>query len=641
MCGIVSIFSRSIPVEKTAIERAINTLNHRGPDGKGIWISNRQEIGLGHSRLSIIDLEKGAQPLSNENNQVHAVVNGEFYNYEKIREDLEKAGHHFCSRCDSEILVHLYEEYDVECLHYLRGEFAFILWDQRKGRLFAGRDRFGIKPLCYLKTKDSLYIASEAKAIFSAGANPQWDDYAFYHAASLHYTPPDRTLFKGIYQLQPGHYFLAKNTSVKTYKYWDLNYGSSDLILPQKSESEYIREFESLLRESVKIRLRADVPICCHLSGGIDSSSVLSLATQESDQAIECFTVSFEKDNYNEFDIAKEMSTHLNVTLNPVYVTQEDIVNHLSQATYYSEGLAINGHITAKMLLNQAIRKAGFKVALTGEGADELLAGYPHLRNDLFLYSKEYKQDSTHLLHKLFKSNQISAGVLLEHGNALSTKRLGKILGFVQSFIKAKATLGYRFHEMLSEDFKYRFRKHDCFGNLLKHFDLETQLTHRHCVNQSLYLWTKLALANYILRILGDGMEMSQSVEGRVPFLDHNVFEFVKNLPMSFKIRGTMEKYILRETMRPYITKTLYNRHKHPFMAPPISVFSNSAMNTLIQDSIRSESFKSLPFFNTRKVLTVLNALPHMNNNDRTAMEPILMMILTSHMLHKHFRLSG
>ena len=215
---------------------------------------------------------------------------------------------------------------------------------------------------------------------------------------------------------------------------------------------------------------------------------------------------------------------------------------------------------------------------------------------------------------------------------------MAESLGFVPGFLEAKAALGFRVNSVLATDYKQGYAQTDCYQDLMQDIDLK-QLKGRHPVNQSLYLWTKLTLANYILNTLGDGMEMTQSIEGRLPFLDHHLFETVRDMPVSMKIKGMTEKYALREAMKPYVTETIYNRQKHPFMAPPVSQYSNTALNGFIQDSIRSESFKSVPFFDQKKLLGVLDNLENQNVKTRTAMEPVLMMVLTTHILHQKFKL--
>ncbi len=638
MCGITGIYSWDRRVTADNIRRGTDALIHRGPDGEGLWISEQGNAGLGHRRLSIVDLSTGAQPITSEDGRKHVVVNGEFYDHARIRADLEKRGHVFRTRSDSEIVLHLYEEYGFNCLEQLRGEFAFILWDEDKQLLFAVRDRFGIKPLCYTVDKGAVLLASEAKALFAMGAPAAWDEYAFFHAASLQYTPQDRTLFRNILQLKPGHALVARGNSVETFKYWDLDFPTEDKITRVTNENEVIAAFAAELDEAIRLRLLADVPVCFHLSGGLDSASVLGLAAKRLNRSVDAFTVTFDHEGYDELPIAQEMAAKAGAKLHAVHVTQDDLVKHLPDAVYYGEGLAINGHLAGKYLLNRAIRAAGFKVALTGEGSDEVLAGYPHLRQDLFRMSAV--NDAENLTARLYATNGASAGVQLAHGETLSIDAVRAHMGYVPAFIEAKASLGHRMATVLSSAFKTRFSGRDALADLMRNAPMQ-QLAGRHPVNQSSWLWSKLALANYILRTLGDGMEMAQSVEGRLPFLDHHLFAFARRLPMSMKIRGTVEKFILREAAKPVLTETIYKRQKHPFMAPPVSRFANSGLMVLIKDTLASKSFAEMPFFDAAKASALVAQLPAMSTQDRTAAEPILMTMLTAHTLHERFRLSA
>lgn len=640
MCGIIGIYNSPRPVCSDALRRAADTLAHRGPDGEGFYIADDRQSALAHRRLSIIDLATGTQPLANENKDIYAVVNGEFYGHAAIRRDLESRGHIFATRSDSEILVHLYEEYGTACLEHLRGEFAFILLDRRKKLLFSARDRFGIKPLCYTTLADgTLLLASEAKALFALGAAARWDMESFYTAASLQYTLPGRSLFGGIQQLKPGEMMIAQGASVQIRPYWEM-----DFLPESQTEDDETAAAESIaaaLTDALQERLCADVPVCFHLSGGLDSSGLLGLATAMTGQAQDAFTVRFQHEGYDEYPVAAETAQAQNTRLHVVDVTQDDLVTHLPDAVYHGEGLAINGHLAGKYLLNRAIRAAGFKVALSGEGADEIFAGYPHLRQDL--WEAEAANDTEALQNQalLLAGNRASAGVQLPLGTGLPTDRVRKTLGYVPAFLAAKATLGRRIHALLSPAFAADFANTDAYSALLDETQAAALTAGCHNVNRSAFLWSKTALANYILRTLGDGMDMAHSVEGRLPFLDHHLFAAARRLPVSLKIRNGQEKYILRRVLRPYITDTVYKRQKHPFMAPPVSLFSNPALRTMIADHFSSASFAALPFFDVKAARALPAQLEKMDENERRAQEPVVMTLLTAHVLAQKLGLTA
>ncbi len=382
MCGIVAMFSRTAPVLAETIQRATKTLRHRGPDGQRYWLSPEARVALGHARLSIIDLTTGDQPIANEDETLHIIVNGELYGYEAMQKELEHRGHHLRTRSDSEIVLHLYEELGVECLARLRGEFAIVLWDNVKRKLFAARDRLGIKPLFYAFHDGTLYLASEAKALFAAGVPARWAPESLYDAAGFG-GPQKRTLFDGIYQIPPGHYMLATEGQIEVKKYWDFNYPLAVASAPVRSDAEYAEEFLSTFEESVRLRLRADVPVGCYLSGGIDSCAVLGLAARHHQGAVRAFTLTFDRPEYNEEEIAREMAAMAGAEFSPVPMRQDELGEHFADAIAHAETLCVNSHGVAKYLLSRAVRNAGFKVVLTGEGSDEILGGYLHFRRDM------------------------------------------------------------------------------------------------------------------------------------------------------------------------------------------------------------------------------------------------------------------
>jgi asparagine synthase (glutamine-hydrolysing) len=379
MCGIVAVFdscAASHPATALeAVRRGVSTLHHRGPDSQNDWNSIDGLVSLGRARLSIIDLAGGDQPLANEDESVHAIVNGEFYDFERIRARLQSHGHCFRTRSDSEILLHLYEDFGVECVHHLRGEFAFVLWDSRRHLLFAARDRFGIKPLFYSESRGRPMLASEVKALHAAGVPAAWDDQGFADTLAFLITPP-RSLFRGVSSLPPGHYMVARDSGVSTRRYWDWDFAREDEMPPARPEREYIEEFRSLLDDAVNTRLRADVPVGCYLSGGIDSCSVLALMAQHAPGRVRAFSLGFDHSMYDEGPIAREMAARTGAEFTLIPISHADMARDLSDALWHCESFFINGNSAAKFALSRAVRDAGYKVVLTGEGSDEVLAGY-------------------------------------------------------------------------------------------------------------------------------------------------------------------------------------------------------------------------------------------------------------------------
>ena len=636
------MFSSRGPVSQERLERATQALRHRGPDNQRSWISKDGRVGLGHSRLSIIDLAGGDQPIASEEGALRIIVNGEFYDFERIRQNLEEQGHKFSTRSDSEIALHLYEELGVHCLEHLRGEFALVLWDENCGRLFAARDRFGIKPLYYAVHEGTLYLASEIKALIAMGVPAQWDHEYFYQLA-IGPAMPDRTLFKGVYQVPPGYMLLAGESDVRLHRYWELSYSpAAELTKSHRSEESWVEEFTGVFEESVRLRMRADVPVGCYLSGGIDSCAVLGFAARNSSTPIEAFTLTFDQDAYNEGPIAQEMAARAGANFHPIPIKQADIATHFSDAIFHSETLFWNGHSVSKFLLSRAVRDAGFKVVYTGEGSDEILGGYVHFRSDMLQHNTvgQDPAEVARLLKGLAEANAVSRGLLLPEGKSTALQSVQRALGFVPGCFQVWEAGGIRRKMLFNEEFAARFRDRDCPRVFLDELDIPGVLAGRDPLNKSLFIWAKSFLPNYILNFLGDRMEMAHSIEGRVPFLDHHVVEFLGRVPVSMKIRGLTEKYLLRQAARPVITETVYRRQKHPFLAPPATTTRTELLHQLLQDTLRGPELAALPFYDQKKVVALLDSLDQMAPADCLAWDVPLMSILSACLLQKRFGLS-
>jgi asparagine synthase (glutamine-hydrolysing) len=632
MCGIVAMYCAREPIGADALERATARLAHRGPDGQRTWLSADRRVGLGHARLSIIDLATGAQPIAGEDEALQIVVNGEFYDFERIQRDLEARGHRLRTRSDSEIALHLYEDFGSACLRHLRGEFAFVLWDGPNDTLFAARDRFGIKPLYYTTHRGTLYLASEIKALLAAGVPARWDRAALFQANHFLGIPPDGSLFEDIRPVPPGHYLFACAGQVRLIRYWDFDYPAATGTRQTASDAEYAEHLRHALDEAVRLRLRADVPVGCYLSGGLDSCAALGLAARNRVEPIRAFTLTFDgAPLHDEGAIAREMAARAGADFQPIPIRQADLADHFGDATCQAETLCINGHGVAKYLLSRAVRDAGYKVVLTGEGADEILAGYAHFRRDVLLHQSQGQDGQTvqQFLEHLQANNVVSRGTLLPDGVPPPLPFVRRTLGFVPSWLEAHATVATRLRALFADNFAAEFAGRDAYRTFLNGLDVAGQLNGRERVNQSMYLWSKMGLPNYILSVLGDRMEMAHSVEGRVPFLDHHVVELVRDLPTSQKIRGMTEKYVLREVARPVLSATVYRRQKHPFAAPPAALAPAERLYELMQDTLRGPVMTSLPFYDPTKVVSLLDALPALDLDARAALDPVLMILLS------------
>jgi asparagine synthase (glutamine-hydrolysing) len=641
MCGIVAFLSNEGGVLAETLERATRTLEHRGPDAHRQWISRDGKVGLGHQRLRIIDLTTGDQPIASPDEKVRIVVNGEFYSFEAIRSWLEKKGHVFRTRSDSEILIPLYAEYGVHALKHLRGEFALVLWDERKKQLFAARDRFGIKPLFYAHHQGTLFLASEVKALFAAGVPAEWDWETMYQLNAARANAPDRTLFKNIFQIPPGHFILASEWQFRILPYWDLDYPKIVEEAEAKiDEKMYIERVSEKLHEAVRLRLRADVPVGCYLSGGLDSCSALGIASLYAKEPVHAFTLTFQDSAYDEGKIAEEMARHAGAKFDPIPVRDADVVENFAKAVWSGEGLIHNAHVVSKFILSRHVRDAGYKVVLTGEGADEIFAGYPHFRKDMlnYLYGNDPALLKQHV-DELFEANPVSRGLLIGSSAGPRLDPFRKILGFVPSYYEVTPWSADDGAGILSREFYERFRERDPYSSFLDSLDVPGRLTGRHPVNQAMYLWSKTMLPTYLLTQLGDRMEMAHSIEGRLPFLDHELAELVAGLPVSLKIKGVTEKYVLREAAKPVLTDTVYRRQKHPFIAPPAALPPDGPLYQLVQETLRGGMLRSVPFYDQKKVVRLLDALPKIDEKARHLVDSALMTMASVAYLQRIFSL--
>ncbi len=641
MCGIVGVFSRREPVDAAKLERATRALYHRGPDGQRQWLSADRRVGLGHARLSIIDLATGDQPIASEDGRTRIVVNGEFYGYEAIRRELQQRGHGLSTKSDSEIALHLYEDLGVHCMEHLRGEFALVLWDEKRRRLFAARDRFGIKPLFYAWIGETLYIASEVKALFAAGVPARWDEESVYHSMMFggHQT---RTLYDDVLQVPPGYYMLVTDKHVQVSQYWDFNYPTRDQTAPLRSDAAYAAEFREALEESVRIRLRADVPVGVYLSGGLDSCAVLGLAARHHPEPIKAFTLTLEDAAYDEGPIAREMAAKAGAEFHAIPIGQRELADAFTDAIAQSETVCINAHGVAKYLLSRAVRDAGYKVVLTGEGSDEILGGYPHFRRDMLLYNREGQDPAAieELLRWLEDHNTVSRGLLLPDGEIGNLDGVKRVLGYVPSWMETFSSRAVKLRPLLSGCFLEKYGHREGEYNVVDDTDYLRQLKGRDALHQSLYLWSKTVMAGYILTMLGDRMEMAHSIEGRVPFLDHKLVEVIASQPVNQKIRGMTEKFVLREAVKDVITDTVYKRQKHPFLSPPATLNPDDTFQTFVQDMLRGEAMRTMPFFDQQAIVALLDRLPRMDVGARTAFDQILMYLVSLCVLQERFGLS-
>ena len=337
------------------------------------------------------------------------------------------------------------------------------------------------------------------------------------------------------------------------------------------------------------------------------------------------------------------MAAKVGAEFYPIPIRQDDLADHFADAILQSETLCFNAHGVAKYLLSRAVRDAGYKVVLTGEGSDEILGGYAHFRRDMLLYNAEGQDPDVvaALLQDLERLNPVSRGLLLPHGEAGSLDNVRRILGFVPSWIETFSAQSAKMRGLLADNFREKFGRQQEFHALFSDVDVRGQLSGRDPLHQSLYLWAKTSLPAYVLTMLGDRMEMAHSIEGRLPFLDHHLVEVIRSQPVNQKIRGTTEKYVLRESLRGVITDTVYRRQKHPFLSPPATLNPQKRLSALVHDTLRGPVLAAIPFFDQKRVIGLLDSLDKMDEGSRVANDQVLMLLLSACVLHQGFQLAA
>jgi len=655
MCGIAAILSPEGPVPAQALRHATAALRHRGPDGEGIWLSPSGRAGLGHTLLAITDPE-GHQPIASEDGRLHIIHNGQFYDYKRIRASLEANGHRFRTRSDSEIALHLYEDLGPACLEYLRGQFAFVIWDEERGALFAARDRFGLKPLFHAEKEGRLYLASEAKALLAAGIAPSWDSRGVYHA--LHACPDERlSLFRGISQVPPGHFLHANGSGVRLERYWHLplpprrSWAAAfrGAQRPASTLDGAIERVRELTEESVALRMVAAVPVGCLLSGGLDSSAVLGVAASCTGEAVAAFTVGFERRDYDESAGAREAAAAAGANHTVVTASDADLADHFADAVFHAETLQYNTHGAARYLLSRGVRDAGYKSVLAGEGADEAFFGYEFLRASAgaapgWKTGAPRPARTASLPRILAHLPRIAAALLrspARHYPGLAAAspwlaRLALLLPAAPSlFIRLARGLGH-IHAVCSRDFLDDFAEYDLYRAYYRRCRRTADLSRREPARRLLYLWLHSLFANY--HLAADRLDMAHGVEVRLPFLDHHLFEYANSLPVSLLAHHPREKHLLREAMRPYIPDPVYDRVKRPFMAPS-AVGTDGPLHDFLQDILRGEFLRSVPFLDHAAVAQLLDRLPALPAEDRPSLDSLLLMLASVAVLQERYRL--
>jgi asparagine synthase (glutamine-hydrolysing) len=638
MCGILAAATK-YPIANARLEKALGSLYHRGPDGSASWSSQDKCWTLGHTRLSIIGLDNGEQPISSHDGKVHIVVNGEFYGYREIREQLKTGGCQFTTESDSEIALHLYQQKGMQLATDLRGEYAVIIADERERVMIAIRDRFGIKPLYYAVFKGEVFFASEIKALLALGVPAAWDlEGALGGMSRAH----ERTDFAGISAVPPGCYAIARDGAVHIHSYWDWDFPNADeLSLDTRSEEEVVEEFRQVLVDSVKQRLVADVEVASYLSGGIDSCAVLGLAQLGIERPIRAFTLTFDNPLYDEGAIARKQAEFVGASYHPIPITGLELADAWSDAIWHAETQMFNGHGVAKYLLSRAVRDAGIKVVFTGEGADEMLGGYPFFRVDAVQNNPALTStQKSEFIDQIFGANEASRAIMLpEEVSGPEMDAVRGRLGWVPASVNSMLAMSRGLSAFFSKDYAEHIQGHVPIVAALDRMPIAQRVTGRDALNQSLYISAKTSLPNFILSYLGDRMEMAHSIEGRVPFLDHKLAEVAARMPVNMKVKGIREKHVLREAAKDVLIPEVYNRQKHPFTTPPTRD-KNDPMLTFYRDTFASQAASEQPLFDIKKVNATLDTLLDCPADQRIAVEGGLQRIASVVVIQDKFGMS-
>lgn len=597
ICGKININNREV-VDARLIHKMTEVLKHRGPDDEGIYINGN--VGIGHRRLSIIDLSKDArQPMSNEDKSIWIVCNGEIYNFQELRKVLEKKGHIFCSRSDTEVIIHLYEELGTDCVEKLRGMFAFCIWDEKRKRLFLARDRIGQKPLNYAIKNGNIIFASEIKSILQdPEISREVDINALDSYLTYQYVPAPETMFSGINKLPPAHSLVWENGKIKIERYWNLNFQNKINM----AEDEFCQRILDLLTEATKIRLVSDVPLGVFLSGGIDSSAIVGLMSKLSTHPVKTFSIGFEEETFNELKYARKVAK-IFATDHHEYIVKPEALNILPKIIWhFNEPFADSSCIPTYYLSKMTRQEV--TVALNGDGGDETFAGYER-------YVANKIANIYNLIPQSIRKNLVSfiTTVLPE-----STRRKDFIKRF-KRFAKANDSSRERRYarwmsifdddlksNLYSEKLKNRLKGIDSWNYLL---DVYRQSDANNFIDATLFVDIMTYLPGDLL-VKIDISSMANSLEARSPFLDHKLMEFAASIPSNLKLKGWTTKYLLKKALTKILPKDILNRRKAGF-GVPIGTWFRQELKDYAYDILLSEKSLKRGYFKKEAIKRILD----------------------------------
>jgi asparagine synthase (glutamine-hydrolysing) len=650
MCGIAGYIHAdpARPVEPQILVNMAAIQHHRGPDGFGYKTMNDHGIGFSHARLSIIDLdeERGRQPFFSADGNLMLTQNGELYDYKRIRADLTTRGARFRSKSDSELVLHLYQHYGLEeTLKQCRGEFAFALYDREHDRLMLVRDRFGIKPLYWTEHNGTLVFGSELKVLFAHPEVPRrFSAKGVYHQL-MQTIVPGSTAFEGVQQVKPGHVVIIERNNgrfeIRDEKYWDMEFP----LLGQRDESQpeehYIEAVREKLLEAVQLRLEADVPVACYLSGGIDSCSTLGMAAASQQSPVKAFTIGFDDADYDESVIATEMAESVGADQDIMRLDASHLYDNFVETLWHTERTIYNTLGVAKLLMSRHVNEAGYKVVVTGEGSDELFSGYPAFRRDMFLHGLDTLPPAERKEWEalLAESNKLFQGAMLAE-NEVHDEALDALIGFTPSCLQPWLAAANHVPGLLHPELRQQTEGYQPGKAIAEAMDAD-MLQGRHPLDKAQYVWIKTMLEGQILTWGGDRVDMANSMEARPPFLDHHLAETATRLPPSLRIKGRTEKYVLREAMKGLLPKTLYEREKFAFMAPPAHTDPKKwqAMKALADEYLSDAAIDDAGLLDKEGVKNIfaLHEDERTSASTKVQLDAVINHLIGVQILHSHF----
>ena len=606
MCGISGILKLdSSRVSRDQLGKMIASLRHRGPDASGMHLAGT--VGLAHARLSIIDLQGGAQPMCTSDGGLWITFNGEIFNYIELREELLSKGHRFATRSDTEVILNAYREYGEECVHHFNGQWAFAICDTKERKLFLSRDRFGVRPLFYTQTADSFLFASEIKALLTCPEVPaEIDLQSLDQIFTFWVTLPPRTAFKNIFQLPPGCSLTIEDGDVRVRQYWSVSHANTG-ELHDADEQPLAGELLHLLEDATRIRLRSDVPVGAYLSGGIDSTVTTALVRRIASDRLRSFSITFEDAEFDEQSYQDEASAFLGTQHSNVSCSSNDIARVFPEVIWHTEQPIIRTAPAPMFLLSKLVRENGFKVVLTGEGADEVLGGYdifkeakirrfwgrnlesrwrPLLLRRLYPYMENIqRQPAAYLQHFFRVTEQDLASPFFSH---LPRWELTAKLKMLFSADVREATDNYDGVSEIEQALPSAYRSWSTFS-------------------QAEYLEAKYLLPGYILSSQGDRMAMAHSVEGRYPFLDYRVVEFAGKLSPNLKMKVLDQKHLLKRAVDGLVPESIVRRPKQPYRAPDGKCFFGSAAVDYAEELLSPDAVRQNGIFDAPAVTALVS----------------------------------